>query len=49
MREMRNAYKILVRKHEKKRLLEKHRRRRENNIKLDLKEIECRLSSCVPG
>jgi hypothetical protein len=36
---MRNAYKILVRKHEGKTSLERPRRRWENNIKIDLEEI----------
>jgi hypothetical protein len=38
-RAKRNAYGILVGKPEGKRLLERHRRRWENNIKMDLSEI----------
>jgi hypothetical protein len=41
MGEMRNAYKMLVGKSEGKRSLGRPRRKRENNIKMDLKEIEC--------
>jgi hypothetical protein len=40
MGEMRNAYNILVGKPEGKRPLGRPRRRREDIIKLDLKEIE---------
>jgi hypothetical protein len=36
--EQRNAYRILVRKPEGKRSLGRHRRRWENNIKMDLRE-----------
>jgi len=36
---MRNAYKILVGKSEGKRLLGRSRRRREDNTKMDLKEV----------
>jgi hypothetical protein len=39
MREMRNAYKSLVGKPEGKRPLGRPRRRWENNIKMDLREI----------
>jgi hypothetical protein len=39
MKKIRNAYKILVVKHEGKRLLWRPRRRWEDNIKMDLKEI----------
>jgi hypothetical protein len=35
---MRNAYKILVRKPERKRLLERPSRRYENNIRMDLRK-----------
>jgi hypothetical protein len=35
----RNAYKILVGKPEGKRLLGRHRRRCEDNIRMDLREI----------
>jgi hypothetical protein len=40
MGEKRNAYRILVRKPEGKRLLGRQRRRRVNNIKIDFKGIE---------
>jgi hypothetical protein len=40
MREMRSAYKILVRKPEEKRPLRRARCRWEDNIGLDLREIE---------
>jgi len=40
--EMRNAYNILVRKHEGRRPLEGSRRREKDNIKMDLKVIGCR-------
>jgi hypothetical protein len=40
MREMRRSYKFLVGKPERKRPLEILRRRWEDNIKMDLKEIE---------
>jgi hypothetical protein len=39
--ELRNAYKILFGKSEGKRSLGRERRRWENNIKTDLKEIVC--------
>jgi hypothetical protein len=39
MGEMRNAYSILVRKFEGKRPLGRPRRRREDNIRMDLREI----------
>jgi hypothetical protein len=39
MVEMRNAYKILVRKPEEKELLRKHSHRWVDNIKMDMKEI----------
>jgi hypothetical protein len=38
---MRNAFKILVRNPERKRLLGRSRRRRENNFRIDLREIGC--------
>jgi len=38
MGEMRNAYRILVGKHEGKRTLVRHRRRWNDNIRLDLRE-----------
>jgi hypothetical protein len=37
--EMRNVYKILVGKPEEKRPLGRHRRRWENNIRMDLREM----------
>jgi hypothetical protein len=39
MGEKKNAYTILVRKPERKRLLRRYRRRWEDNIKMDLREI----------
>jgi len=39
--EMRNAYRVLVRKHEGKEQLERPRSRREYNSKIELKEIGC--------
>jgi hypothetical protein len=39
IREKRNAYKILVSKPENKRSLGRHRRKRVDNIKIDLREI----------
>jgi hypothetical protein len=41
MGQMKNAYKILVRKPEGKRLLKRPRHRWEDNIRTDLKEIGC--------
>jgi hypothetical protein len=40
---MRNEYKIMIRKLEEKRPLGRPRRRREDNIKMDLKEIGWKL------
>jgi hypothetical protein len=40
MGEMINAYKILVRKADRKRPLGRHRRRWENNIRMDFREID---------
>jgi hypothetical protein len=40
MREMRNAYKIMVRKCEGKRPLGRHRHRWEDNIRVGVREIE---------
>jgi hypothetical protein len=40
-----NAYKILVRKPDGKRLYGTHRTRQKDNIKADLKEIGCGLDS----
>jgi hypothetical protein len=39
--EKRNAYRTLLVKHERKKLHGRSRPRRENNIKLDLKELRC--------
>jgi hypothetical protein len=49
--EMRNAYKILVRRSEGKRPLVRPRRRyrMEDNITMDLKEIICGLDSSGSG
>jgi hypothetical protein len=41
MGEMRNVYKILVRKPERKRPLGRTRLRLEGNIRMDLREIRC--------
>jgi hypothetical protein len=41
MGEMRNAYKVLVRKPEGKRLIQRHRHRYEDNISMDLREMGC--------
>jgi hypothetical protein len=38
LRRIRNTYKILVENPEEKRLLGRHRCRRENNIRMDLRE-----------
>jgi hypothetical protein len=43
MREMRNAYKILVRKTDGKRPARRPRRKWKDNIKLYLKEIGCEM------
>ena len=40
--EKRGVYRILVGKPEGKRQLGRHRRRWEDNIKIDLQEVECR-------
>jgi len=45
----RNACKILFRKRDRKRSLGRLRRRWEDNIELDLKEIGCELDSCGLG
>jgi hypothetical protein len=39
--DIRYAYKALVGRHEEKRQLERFRRRKEDNIKLDLREVAC--------
>jgi hypothetical protein len=41
MGEKRNAYEILVGTPERKRPVERHRHRWEDNIKMDLREIGC--------
>jgi hypothetical protein len=43
---MRNTYKILVGKPEGKRPLGRPKRRREDDIKMDLKEIVCEFVEC---
>jgi hypothetical protein len=48
MEAMRKAHRILVGCFEGKRPLEKSRRRKETNIKMDLKEIRCDLVSSGP-
>jgi hypothetical protein len=40
MREMRNSYKILVQKPDGKRQLGRPRRRREDNIRIDLRQMQ---------
>jgi hypothetical protein len=46
---MRNAYKILFGKPERRRILERYIYRWEGNIKMDLKEIGCELDSSGLG
>jgi len=41
MGESRGVYRVLVGKPEGKRLLRRHRHRREDNIKMDLQEVGC--------
>ena len=41
MEQFRNAYRVLVGKHEGNRLLGRPRRRWEDNIKMDLREVGC--------
>ena len=41
MEQFRNAYRVLVRKPESKRPLGRPRRRWEDNIKMDLREVDC--------
>ena len=41
MRERRGIYRVLVGELERKRPLERPRRRWEDNIKMDLQEVEC--------
>jgi K+-sensing histidine kinase KdpD len=45
--EMRNAYKILVGKSERKRQLERSRRRWEDNIKMDLRNIRLEIVDLI--
>jgi hypothetical protein len=47
IREMRNAYKILVGKPEEKSPLETPRTMRECNVKMDLKEMKCEVMEWV--
>jgi hypothetical protein len=49
MKEMRNAYKILVGKPEGKRPLGRRRRRWVDNIKMDLRVIECNGVDWIDG
>ena len=41
MEQSRNAYRVLVGEHEGKRPLGRPRRRRKDNIKMDLREVGC--------
>ena len=43
MGERRGVYRVLVGKHEGKRPLGRPRRRREDNIKMDLQEVVCKV------
>jgi len=43
MGEKRNAYRSLLGKYEGKRLVERHRSRWENNIKMRLTEVVCKV------
>jgi len=47
MGERRGAYRILVGKPEGKRLLGRPRLRWEDNIKMDLQEVGCRVMDCI--
>ena len=47
MEQSRNTYRVLVGKPERKRPLGRPRRRRENNIKMDLKEVGCNLGEWI--
>ena len=47
MEESRNAYRVLVGKPEGKRHLGKPRRRWEDNIKMDLREVGCDLGDWI--
>jgi hypothetical protein len=47
MQNLRNEYKFLVGKPAWKRPIVKPRRRREDNIKIDLKEVECEDVSMI--
>jgi hypothetical protein len=47
MGEGRGVYRVLVERPEGKRLLERSRRRWEDNIKLDLREIEIDGATCI--
>ena len=47
MGERRGVYRVLVGKSEGKRPLGRHRRRWENNIKMDLQEVGCGGMDCI--
>jgi hypothetical protein len=47
MGNMRDVYRVLVGKREGKRPLGRPRRRWEDNIKMDLQEVGCRVMDCV--
>jgi len=47
MGERRGVYRLLLGKIERKRPLGRPRRRRENNIKTDLQEVECGSMDCI--
>ena len=47
MGKVRFAYRVLVGKPEEKRPLGRPRRRWEDNIKMDLKEVECRVMDWI--
>jgi len=46
-RERRGAYRVLVGKHEGKRPFGRPRRRWEDNIKMDLREVECEVMTWI--
>ena len=47
MQQSRNAYRVLVRKPERKRPLVRPKRRCEDNIKMDLMEVGCDPRDCI--
>ena len=47
MEQSRNAYRVLVGKPEEKRPLGRPRRRWEDNIKMDLREVGCDPGECI--